>query len=72
MKRSEVLDRLTEMLEEQRKDLNNGSDYQDAESILYLLENDFKMKPFLREDIDYIGHDIKLSSQIWDWEPEDA
>lgn len=39
MKRHEVLEMLANLLEFQRQDLNNGSDYQDAEGVLSLLEN---------------------------------
>lgn len=49
MKRSEVLAKLEEMLTFQRQDLNNGSDYQDAEAILDYLEHEVKMLPPLKE-----------------------
>lgn len=45
MKRSELLHKLADMLEFQRQDLNNGSDYQDAETILSFLEYDVGMTP---------------------------
>lgn len=43
MKRSEIISKLEEMLKEFRKDLNNGSDYADAEKILNYLENNVGM-----------------------------
>ncbi len=49
MKRSQVLEKLADMLEKQRRDLNNGSDYQDAEQILDYLEREVKMLPPLKE-----------------------
>lgn len=44
MKRSEVLEKLADLLEFLRQDLDNGSDYQDAETVLSLLE-DLHMLP---------------------------
>lgn len=38
MEKTEILEKLEQLLGEQRKDLNNGSDYQDALKILDLLE----------------------------------
>lgn len=49
MKRSEVLAKLEDMLTFQRQDLNNGSDYQDAEAILNYIEYEVKMLPPLKE-----------------------
>lgn len=45
MKRSEVIEQLADLLTEQRKDLDNGSDYQDAKAILDFLEQELGMKP---------------------------
>jgi hypothetical protein len=53
MKKSEMIELLADLLAEQRKDLNNGSDSQDAENILSLLENAGMEPPYNNGDITY-------------------
>lgn len=44
MKRTETIEKLATILEKQRQDLDNGSDYQDAQEVLDFLEQ-LGMKP---------------------------
>jgi len=65
VKRSEVAEKLAELLEFQRQDLNNGSDFQDAEAVLDFLEEIGGMKPPIRKVCPV------LFTEEFVWEKED-
>ena len=57
MKKSEVIAQLENLLTIQRQDLNNGSDYQDAEFIINWLVDEIGMMPPKIMQGDYLAHD---------------